>query len=253
MSSPAFVTPSCINSTVPSSRRPRISQTLLELLSANKQENTISGKMAKEDHSGLIDSNTPDFVPAVAKERAKALEGAPCKKESIYNLPSHLPPTPRSRVFPSTPPKPDHIKFPAESSSNTSCLDSDLCAQQGVSPKSGNSNIKEKPTYAKVASNFDLSPEIIEKIAKVEKLFTPIRIQFSKESTSLPVQEEGCTPYDQSRLQSICVQKDDLSSHSTGKGSEESTEPTLLKQMADELGVDVETIKAIVKKLGAML
>lgn len=207
-------------------RRPRVSQTLLDLISSNRQMNVSHDAVPQAS-----DTLAAESTPANTKDRTEALQAAPMKRDSNYRLLENIAATSTAATFPITPTSAvtsrmagSHVHTESSSSSNSS-------DRRNSCPKS-----EERPTYAKVASSFELSPDVVEKIAKTEKLFTPIR------SSIYPVTSASVTGAP------VPVTS---SAHRAADGKPEP--PALLHNMASELGVSVDVIKAIVQKLGAML
>lgn len=223
-------------------RKPRISQTLLDLLSSHGQcrDNGINASKTGSVKNVLA-GNTPPFLPESIKQQFKTLQDAPVKKEGTYKItPFHLPAKPQIQP-PCTPLKPDY-----DNHNGLGCASDD---RDGAAIQTNRGNYGQKPTYAMVASNFGLSPDVVEKTVKVETLFTPVRMPEVKQTQPFEID-----PSDTSRDRSFntttdCSQSGEVVN--TTKSDTVGYSPLL--EMAEELGVSAETIKAIIKRLGALI
>lgn len=99
-----------------------------------------------------------------------------------------------------------------------------------------------KPTYASVAASSPCTPEVVEKRTCVERLFTPHRFPSSQLGTSE-------TPLDRLNETNNEPHNDD----SRKLGEEGACKPVVLEMLAQELGISQETIRDLIKKLGAMI
>lgn len=228
------------------STRPRVSQTLLQLL---KSSALLNNDTTELDTAGK--RSTPDFVSADAKERQEALQAASAKKESIYEVSSHYHQNIR---FPAVPITPESLssKF-HRSSSNAQAVQ---VRKRDISESPSKSDLStvlshDKPTYARVAASVT-SPDVIEKRIGVETLFTPVRNASHKaisHQMSTTVQESPAGLLADKYVKELPEdqQNETLSNDAMPQ------KPSLLETIAQDLGVSQEAIKEIVKRLGAMI
>lgn len=235
----ALPTPATSGVKLPS-RRPRVSQTLLQLLKSSAQVNDETTEL---DTAGQ--KSTPDFVPADVKERHEALQAAPAKKESTYKLSSQD----QNTQVPAASLTPESLSFHVQQRTRTLNL-------SGSSTKSDSSTVSshDKRTYARVAASVTSSPDVVEKRIGVETLFTPVRPSSQNaisRKTSATVEEPSAgLPTEKDVKESP---KDQDNESLPNDAMPHGRKPSLLETIAQDLGVSQEAIKEIVKRLGAMI
>lgn len=227
-------------------RRPGVSQTLLDLLASSTKSNDTQLDTDESDRLPAASAaNTLDFIPAPGKQRSDVtLLGAPVKKEATYRTPVHLPVTPQSQ--------PVERQDRTESDNHDHPTNRSATASDFTLNTNGSGDSEQKPTYATVASNFGLSPEVVEKIVRTEKLFTPIRVSSeAKQDPSFASDVSNLSENSSANTTTTDISQSGQDEAATK--TEENISSTPLMRISEELGVSPDLIKAIVKRLGALI
>jgi hypothetical protein len=203
---------------------------LLDLIMSNDKANTAREEAVNHFSINAIKSGvklhcTPDFIPAGMRDHYAALQAAPQKKTSLFGLSSQIETSldgekSISSTLPETP-------------LTTRILTDDYNTMDfGLSSQSMDD--------AEEALHMN-SPEVVEKRNSLEKLFTPPRV--------IPVRL-GRPISQPPRDTALTVAEDYESIQAQTKPKEA---PFGLESLAKELGTTEETIKTIVRRLGAFV